>query len=77
MGDVVRAVSTIVFDGPEKKAQGLVHLVRTTDAVPSRNAVLVTTMCGMVGMGRVKLRRGANCGECLDSAGYSSTDLST
>lgn len=68
MGDVVSTVPTIVFDGPEKRAHGLVHLVHNQDAVPSRNTVLVTTMCGMVGTGRVKLRRGANCGECLNSS---------
>lgn len=62
-GEVVRA-PTVVFDSDQLKANGLVHSVIAEDAVPSRQTTLVTTACGIKGIGVVKLRRGFNCTEC-------------
>lgn len=64
MGEVIRTHPTVVFDSDQLKSNGLVHSVVASDAVPSRQTTLVTTACGIQGIGAVKLRRGFNCTEC-------------
>lgn len=63
---VVQVRPTIVFDNNRVATNGgTIHIPVSSAAVPTRNAIVVTTLCGLVGLGQVKLRRGANCGECL------------
>lgn len=63
---VTEVMPTVVFNSDRlAHGGGMVHLPVSTAAVPTRNAVVVTTLCGMVGLGEVRSRRGATCGECL------------
>lgn len=60
-------IPTVVYDSDLLHNHGLVHRVIESHAVPGKEISLVTSYCSVVGLGRVKLRRGANCLECRDA----------
>lgn len=65
---------TVVFDSGRTPVNGgRTHIPLPSAAVSTGGTVVVQTLCGLMGTGRVKLRRGANCGECL--AKYSELGL--
>lgn len=67
MGEVIQLTPTINFT--HAPMPSIVHLPVPEDAVVTgRDVTIVTTLCGFVGLGAVKNRRGANCGECLSLA---------
>lgn len=66
MSEPTQVRPTVVF----RHNNGPIHLVDKQDAVPSRDEVVVTTVCGQVGIGQVKLRKvmPTACGECYRKA---------
>lgn len=62
---VHKVVPTVVFERDKAPVHHpVIHGVLEEDAVRSRDVTLVTTMCGLKGIGVVKARRQFNCGEC-------------
>lgn len=67
MSEPIQVRPTVVF----RRTDGPIHLVLTQDAVPTRGETVVTTVCGLVGIGPVKLRQVMSksaCGECIAKA---------
>lgn len=62
---VHKVVPTVVFERDKAPVHHpVIHGVLESDAVRSKDVVLVTTICGLRGIGVVKARRQYNCGEC-------------